>query len=211
MKKQPTGELIVPPDVALVMRHERRLTPTGAQKQIDRLKDLGIGSRRDLLRTVELIAHFKTNSTAIIHWLEDGLSLTRIERCLQLQRETNFCTGDSVAVINWFVEELNSPDLIGDDDNIADFLQFFRDTFEGIGSRFSAQRLRHFIENHCPNGVHEAYQIAQLDPEGFVRTVMSSHGWRNEGRPMPDLSSIYDQTIDGYEVPEIVDLEKLIG
>lgn len=210
MPKRPTDQetaisIVSDADLTLIIEASKgRLSKEGAGRQFERFSRSGITGRR-LRQALALVPRFQTNATSLIRWLDDGLTLGRIERCLKLQRETGFCTGDSVLVINWFLDDLNSPDDPEASDQMeAEFLAFFRDTFVEITGRFSAQRLKFFIDAHCPNGVHEAYNWAMIDPEGFVKTVNSSSSWRSSsGRPMPDLAEIYDLEEDQDSLGEL--------
>lgn len=108
---------------------------------------------------------------SIARYMNDGLSLERIEACFALQRDIDI----SVPTANYFISELNFQM-----ENPAEVIDTM---LEALGEHFmSPNRLAHMIRERFNGDVHRAYHMAIDDPEAYLRVLQGRIEWScNDG------------------------------
>jgi hypothetical protein len=142
----------------------RQIMPKATKKFALRCQKAGMDNG-EIENAIELVDRYEeTTLPFIVKWRENGMSLDRIETCLEI-RET--CPGGTVKLINKYINKIDmvmTESVIG----VFETLVEAANKFPGI---FNQHFLLHRIEELMDGDIMTAYQIAIDDPEGLIKML----------------------------------------
>jgi len=149
----------------------RQVAPKASLKLVRRCLKAGLDEERGLKRALALIAVHRTSLPAILEWLENGITLERLETCLAIRRQ--YHVRDSVRLIDRCVEAIGFHErhLTGVNPNLLEVFETFQDVLSKLGGMFPAHRLLHRIDEAFNGDILAAYRMALDDEAGFVQVV----------------------------------------
>lgn len=134
-----------------------------------RCQHVGITSS-NIDEVIDMVQEYNSSVSSIVSLMEDGLTLNRVQQCLDISRSMpNF----TIRLVNRYLEELNlqitdPAEIMSVFEEVCHHLEA---TYKTKRKHYPAHQIWHAIDEVFEGDIHQAYQLAVEDMDQFVRTI----------------------------------------
>lgn len=163
------------PETRRAVNSIRAVMPTITDKTLARYIAAGfVGEKLEM--ALDLVKRHKSSLSHIVRWNQKvHLTMPRIKLCLGIRDEYGDY-GMSVAVISRYLTNLGfsefSPTEVEEiPDTVMDVFDMFLEIADRLGGDYPFHRIWHRVEEEFGSNIQDAYQMAVLDEDLFIKVV----------------------------------------